>query len=164
MVSQKIYDLAHRIVAASTDKGLSITTVESCTGGLIAGAITEIAGSSAMFMQGFVTYSNEAKTELVQVPVNVLQNHGAVSQEVARAMAQGALSAANANIAISVTGIAGPGGGTAEKPVGLVWFGRATKEGTQCWSQNFEDTGRTDIRQAAVLFALERIGEAVEEW
>jgi nicotinamide-nucleotide amidase len=161
MFSQEISTLATRIVSTASDKGLSVTTVESCTGGLIAGAITEASGSSAIFNRGFVTYSNESKTDLVGVPCELLEKHGAVSSEVAEAMAEGARHAAKADVAISATGIAGPSGGTAEKPVGLGWFGRSTSEGTESWSQVFDDRGRSEVRQAAVQYALQRILESL---
>ena len=127
--------------------GLKIATAESCTGGLIAGLLTEIAGSSDVFERGFVTYSNAAKMQLLGVPKGMLQTHGAVSEETAAAMAKGALAASLADIAVAVTGVAGPGGGTAEKPVGLVHFGLARK-GAQVRTdkQVFADNGRTQIR------------------
>lgn len=104
-------------------RGWMLTTAESCTGGLIAGACTERAGSSAWFERGFVTYSNAAKTELLGVPAPLIDTHGAVSEPVVRAMVQGALAHAHAQVAVAVTGVAGPGGGTAAKPVGTVWLG-----------------------------------------
>ena len=107
----------------------TLATAESCTGGLIAAALTHIAGSSAIVECGFVTYSNAAKTRLLGVSAELIAQHGAVSEPVAAAMAQGALIHSDATIAISVTGIAGPGGGSVEKPVGLVWFGRALRHG-----------------------------------
>ena len=107
--------------------GLTIATAKSCTGGLVAGLLTEIPGSSAVFERGFVVYSNEAKEELLGIPAETLARHGAVSEPTARAMAEGALKASRADIAVSVTGVAGPDGGTAEKPVGLVWFALARR-------------------------------------
>ena len=157
MYSQEILYLASRVVSLANDKDLRVTTAESCTGGLISGAITEIAGSSSVFNQAFVTYSNQSKTDLVAVPHELLQQHGAVSSEVAAAMANGARLAAKADIAISVTGIAGPTGGTPEKPVGLVWFARSTIDGTESWSQVFDNRGRSEVRQSAVQYALERV-------
>ena len=133
-----------------------IATAESCTGGLIAGALTEIAGSSAVVDRGFVTYSNEAKNEMLGVPMPLIETHGAVSGEVAEAMAKGALKNSNASLTVSVTGIAGPGGGTAEKPVGLVWFGVADAAG-HCASHRhlFPEGSRQDIRASAVETALQ---------
>ena len=110
--------------------GLRIATAESCTGGLLAGRLTDVAGSSDVLERGFVTYSNEAKTELLGVPAVLIAKHGAVSAQVARAMAEGALAHGPAEVAVAVTGIAGPGGGTKEKPVGTVFIGLAGKFGT----------------------------------
>src|SRR5262245_12617817 len=112
---QRILDLAAEVLARARAAGLKIATAESCTGGLVAGALTEIAGSSDVFERGFVTYSNEAKRELLGVLPDLLDRHGAVSLEVARAMAEGAVKHAHAQVAVSVTGIAGPGGGSPEK-------------------------------------------------
>ena len=118
-------NLAAALVTAAETKNTLIATAESCTGGLIAGAITEIPGSSTAFDRGFVTYTNEAKTEMLGVPSSLIASKGAVSEEVAAAMAEGALENSRAGLTVSVTGIAGPTGGTAEKPVGLVCFGLA---------------------------------------
>lgn len=112
--------------------GLKIATAESCTGGLVAASLTAIAGSSDVFERGWVTYSNEAKSESLGVPMELIAEKGAVSSEVAEAMARGALRRARADVAVSITGIAGPGGGSPEKPVGLVFIGLARKDG---WSQ-----------------------------
>ena len=120
-----LYSLAEATLAALRARGWMVVTAESCTGGLIAGALTEIAGSSDVVDRGFVTYSNAAKIEMLGVPAEMIAAHGAVSAEVARAMAEGALVRSRAQIAVAVTGIAGPGGGSAGKPVGLVWFGCA---------------------------------------
>ena len=133
-----------------------LTTAESCTGGLIAAACTELAGSSAWFERGFVSYSNEAKTELLGVAPALLAEHGAVSEPVARAMAAGALARSRAQVALSVTGIAGPSGGSAHKPVGTVWFGWATPEGL--WSEcRVFAGGRAEVRQATVAHSLARL-------
>lgn len=129
---------------------------ESCTGGMIAAAITDIAGSSDVFDRGFITYSNEAKMEMLGVSPQTLQSHGAVSRQTALEMASGALARSQAGIALAVTGIAGPGGGSAEKPVGLVWFGVAVKgQPTIAQSRIFDDKGRAFIRTEAVRTALE---------
>ena len=114
------------MLAAARARGLRIATAESCTGGLVAGALTAIAGSSDVFDRGFVTYSNEAKAEMLGVDPRLIETHGAVSPETAEAMAKGALAHARADIVVAVTGIAGPGGGSAQKPVGLVYFGTAS--------------------------------------
>lgn len=135
------------------ERGMHMTTAESCTGGLIAKRITDIAGSSAYFDFGFVTYSNEAKMQLLGVPAETLAQHGAVSEEVVGAMAQGALTAAHADVAVAVSGIAGPDGGTAEKPVGTVCFGLAAKDGV--WTKTLHLWGsRTDIRDRTATQAL----------
>ena len=134
-------------------RGLMMATAESCTGGLIAGACTEISGSSEWFERGFVTYSNAAKCELLDVPVALIDQHGAVSEPVARAMAAGALAHSPAQLAVAVTGVAGPTGGSAEKPVGTVWFGWATPQGVFTEHQRF-DGDRAAVRQATVQHAL----------
>lgn len=135
--------------------GLQITTAESCTGGLIAGALTALPGSSAIVHGGFVTYANAAKVAMVGVPQATLDAHGAVSNQTAQAMAEGALTAADVDLAIAVTGIAGPGGGSAEKPVGLVHFGVARRDHeTLLDAQRFGDLGRHEIRVATVRHAL----------
>ncbi|WP_051630820.1 CinA family protein [Afifella pfennigii] len=142
-------------------KGLRIATAESCTGGGVAAALTDIAGSSAVFERGFVTYSNEAKAELLSVPQDVLARHGAVSEEVARAMVAGTLARAPAELAVAVTGVAGPGGGTAQKPVGLVWFA-AARRGAEPISteRRFNpELGRSGIRTASVAEALKLLME-----
>lgn len=136
--------------------GLTIATAESCTGGLIAAALTEVAGSSDVVDRGFVTYSNEAKNEMLGVPAGIIATHGAVSEPVARAMAEGALAYSHADIAVAVTGIAGPGGATPAKPVGLVHIaaarhGHATLH-RQC---RFGDQGRGQIRLRSVLAAFD---------
>ncbi|MBU6235324.1 MAG: CinA family protein [Alphaproteobacteria bacterium] len=146
--------LVARLFEKLKDKGCMIATAESCTGGLIAAHITEIAGSSAYFDRGFVTYSNDAKTRQLGVPAALIEAHGAVSAEVAEAMAQGALEHSEADIAIAVTGIAGPTGGTPQKPVGLVYIGIATWDGAKAHEHHYTG-GRTSIRQQTVTHALE---------
>jgi nicotinamide-nucleotide amidase len=146
--------LAHSLVQSYTARGLKIATAESCTGGMIAAAITDIAGSSAVFDRGFVTYSNEAKTEMLGVAPELIAQHGAVSEEVARAMALGALARSKADVAVSVTGIAGPGGGTAEKPVGTVWFGLAVRGGDVLTEGQLFAGDRAGVRIASVNHAL----------
>jgi nicotinamide-nucleotide amidase len=135
-------------------------TAESCTGGLIAGALTSVAGSSAILYGGFVTYSNEAKSAMIGVPAELIERHGAVSEQVARAMAEGARKTAGVDLAIATTGIAGPGGGSDEKPIGLVHFGLTTAKGTTHREERFGDLGRDQIRQESVRVALEMMLEA----
>ncbi|WP_428485586.1 CinA family protein [Rhodopila sp.] len=152
---------AASLLAACRTKGVRLATAESCTGGLIAAALTAITGSSDVVDRGFVTYSNEAKNEMIGVPMPMIQAHGAVSEAVARAMAEGALSRSRAAIAVSVTGVAGPGGGSTEKPVGLVWFGVA-RTGLPLISQRHVFPGdRTEIRAATVLHAFRLIHDSL---
>lgn len=153
------HSLALELVQKLHIHRLKFTAAESCTGGLIASAVTAIPGSSSVFDFGFITYSNEAKTQMIGVPSHLFEQVGAVSEEVARAMAEGALKTAHAHVAVSVTGIAGPGGGTAEKPVGTVWFGRAFRlsDGsidTHTQRVNFGEIGRGAVREASAEFAL----------
>jgi nicotinamide-nucleotide amidase len=133
-----------------------MATAESCTGGMISAACTDLAGSSAWFERGFVTYSNEAKTELLGVDASLIKQHGAVSEEVARAMAQGAVTRSHAQVAVAVTGVAGPTGGSAAKPVGTVWFG--FKVGGQLTSEMKRfDGDRAAVRSATVQHAVQRL-------
>jgi nicotinamide-nucleotide amidase len=152
---------AQELVRILTDKKLMLATAESCTGGLVAAAITDVAGSSAVLDRGFVTYSNAAKTEMLGVPAGLIEANGAVSAEVARAMAEGALRNSHAKIAVAVTGVAGPGGGSDLKPVGLVHFACATLEKTIHVEKRFGDLGRDHIRAAAVKTALQLILDCV---
>ena len=152
---------ATSVLIAYRKRGLRIATAESCTGGMIAAALTDVAGSSDVFERGFVTYSNDAKQELIAVPPTILAKYGAVSAETADAMARGALARSRADVAISVTGIAGPGGGSAEKPVGLVWFGVARKVGENLTVREVFAGDRAAIRQAAVVRALDLLEDAV---
>ncbi|CNF06681.1 nicotinamide-nucleotide amidase [Yersinia nurmii] len=138
-------------------RGASVTCAESCTGGWIAKALTDIAGSSAYFDRGFVTYSNEAKHDLLGVAETTLDAYGAVSEEVVREMAVGALHAAQADFALSVSGIAGPDGGTEFKPVGTVWFGFATKAGQVSAEKRAFNGNRDEIRLQATIFALQTL-------
>jgi nicotinamide-nucleotide amidase len=155
---EPLLPLALVVVEDCAAKGLTIATAESCTGGLIAAVLTEIAGSSAVVDRGFVTYSNEAKTGMLDVAPSLIGEYGAVSREVAIAMAEGAIRASPADIAIAVTGIAGPGGGSAEKPIGLVHFSVALRNGlTTHAERRFGDIGRSAVRLAAVEAALEMI-------
>lgn len=148
---------AEELVRALRNKRWTVATAESCTGGLLAGAITDIAGASDVFDRGYVTYSNAAKTEMLGVPSTLIAAHGAVSEAVARAMAEGCLRNSSAHIAISVTGIAGPGGGSDAKPIGLVHFACATQEKTLHLERRFGDVGRDIVRLAAVDDALQLV-------
>ena len=140
---------------------LTVATAESCTGGLLAAALTSISGSSAVVERGFVTYTNAAKTQSLGVPHSLLNAHGAVSGEVAVAMAEGALSRSNADVAVSITGIAGPGGATDNKPVGLVYFGLAREHmRTVMAERRFGNIGRDAIREASVNVALDLLKQA----
>lgn len=141
--------------------GWHLATAESCTGGLMAATCTDIAGSSNWFERGFVTYSNEAKTELLGVPQGLIALHGAVSEPVVRAMAAGALAHSPVQVAIAVTGVAGPGGGSTDKPVGTVWFGFALPSGIVSEVKHFEGN-RAAVRQATVQHALARVAELVQ--
>jgi nicotinamide-nucleotide amidase len=151
-------DLAHaaaRVLARCRARGLTLATAESCTGGLVAGALTEIAGSSDVVDRGFVTYSNAAKQAMLGVSTAILERHGAVSRETAEAMARGALAHAPVDLAVAITGIAGPGGGSAEKPVGLVHFAAAARDGRVIHREKrFGDIGRAEVRLRAVAEAL----------
>lgn len=153
-------DLSHKangILAACRKHGTKLATVESCTGGLLSAVLTELPGSSDMFTHGFITYANEAKTEMVGVDAALIKHHGAVSEAVSRAMAEGALRAAGADISVAITGIAGPGGGSGNKPVGTVHFacamkGKPTMHSHQCFAGD-----RSEIRLSAVDHALDMI-------
>jgi nicotinamide-nucleotide amidase len=152
---------AEVLLAGLRSKGLKLATAESCTGGLVAALLTEIAGSSDVVERGFITYSNEAKHELLGVAEAMLARHGAVSEPVARAMAAGALAHSHADVAVSITGVAGPGGGTAEKPVGLVHLAAARKGGQVLHREcRFGNIGRDGIRMASVEIALQLVTEA----
>jgi len=153
---------AAALLDAYKAKGLKIATAESCTGGLVAALLTEISGSSAVVERGFVTYSNEAKTELIGVPAELIASHGAVSEPVARAMAEGALSHSRADVTVGITGVAGPTGGTAAKPVGLVHFGLTRKGATTVHlERRYGDLGRENVRQRAVEDALSLLEQAL---
>lgn len=154
-------DLLHTLSQRLTQRKQTLSTAESCTGGLLAAALTDVAGSSAYFRYGFVSYANEAKTDLLGVDAAILQQYGAVSSETVQAMAQGALQQAKADFALSISGVAGPGGGSKEKPVGTVWFALADEKGVQskkcCFTGN-----RQEVRQQAVYFALNWLCEYTE--
>lgn len=165
MADDALRALAEAVLATCRARRLMLATAESCTGGMIAATLTDIAGSSDVVERGFVTYSNAAKTDLLGVPPALLAAHGAVSAEVAEAMAAGALARAPVGLAVAVTGIAGPGGGTAEKPVGLVHFGLA-RRGAAVRTENHVFPGdRAEVRRATVMRALELLlaGAGAEE-
>ncbi len=152
--------LARQLVAACRASGLTVATAESCTGGMVAAAITAIARASAIFGAGSVTYSNAAKTAALGVPPGLIDAVGAVSEAVARRMAEGALARSGADLAIAITGIAGPDGGSPQKPVGTVWFGLATRTGPNRTQSRQFPGDRTAIRAAATTHALTMLLEA----
>ncbi|MCC2095606.1 MAG: CinA family protein [Hyphomicrobiales bacterium] len=155
-VERELGVLANKVLEACRARGMKLATAESCTGGLIAALLTSVAGSSDVFERGFVTYSNEAKNEAIGVPADLIARHGAVSGEVARAMAEGAIRFSHADLAVSVTGIAGPGGGSAEKPVGLVHIAGARRgDGMiRVEEHRFGDIGRDKVRNETASAAL----------
>jgi len=158
LLPDDIDSLAEKVVAANSEAGRTVVLAESCTGGLVAGALTEISGSSAVLDRGFVTYSNESKMEMLGVPSDIIETFGAVSIACVWAMAQGALKQSNADVAVAISGVAGPGGGTATKPVGTVVFARAIrgKDGEpEGELKSFGDIGRAEVRRQATLCALE---------
>ena len=154
-------DRATLLLAMCRTATLKLATAESCTGGLIAALLTDIAGSSDVVERGFVTYSNEAKTELLGVPADLLAQYGAVSRETALAMVRGALQNSRAQIAVAVTGVAGPGGGSPDKPVGLVHLAAARSDG-RTWHREmrYGDVGRVQVREATMRTALDVLAEA----
>lgn len=162
MFPDDIQALARQVIEAAAARGLMIAAAESCTGGLVVGALTAVAGSSAVVERGFITYGNAAKREMLGVPAALIETHGAVSEPVARAMATGALSRSAARVTVSVTGIAGPGGGSTDKPVGLVHFGAMGPSGPVHVERRFGDLGREAVRLESVRVALglllDRIG------
>jgi nicotinamide-nucleotide amidase len=161
MFPSDLIERATALIARYRAAGLMAATAESCTGGLIAGLLTEIPGSSNVLERGFVVYSNAAKQELLGVPAETLLEHGAVSEETARAMAEGALRASRADVAASVTGVAGPDGGTAAKPVGLVHFACARRGApTVAREERFGDIGREAVRLASVRVGLDLLEAA----
>jgi nicotinamide-nucleotide amidase len=161
MISPVLIEQAADLLEACKRAGIRLATAESCTGGLIAGVLTAIAGSSDVVERGFVTYSNVSKTEMLGVPPGLIASKGSVSGEVAAAMASGALERSHAHLAIAVTGIAGPDGGSEEKPVGLVWFGLAGQGPVATESQVFPGD-RTAVRVATVAHAFRMIGDRLQ--
>ncbi len=154
MFPPDIHDLARKLIESCKTQKRKVATAESCTGGLIAGALTEIAGASDVFERGFVTYSNQAKSDQLGITPELIEEFGAVSSEAAEAMAQGALQHSSADVAVSATGIAGPGGGSAAKPVGLVYIGLATRAGAVFHYKCLFKGDRDDVRLQAVREAL----------
>jgi nicotinamide-nucleotide amidase len=164
MADRELFERAQALLALCRGKRLTIAAAESCTGGLLAATLTEVAGSSDVFERGFVTYSNDAKEAMLGVAPATLERHGAVSRETAQAMAAGALAHAPADLAVSITGIAGPGGAVAGKPVGLVHFGGASRRGRRIERERrYGDIGRAAVRRAAVLDALAMLSELAEQ-
>jgi PncC family amidohydrolase len=159
VAGRALQEAAERLQAACLDAGLTVAAAESCTGGLVADAITDVAGSSASFLGGVVAYSDAAKMTALGVQAAVLAEHGAVSEETARAMAEGARARFGADLAVAVTGIAGPGGGTAAKPVGLVYLAVAGPDGTDVWRRSWSGT-RLDNKAASAAAALELLRAA----
>ena len=158
----EIETLARLLLEEARGRGWRIVTAESCTGGLVAGALTDIAGSSDVVERGFVTYSNRAKSELLDIPDDLIADCGAVSEPVARAMAEGALARSNAHLSVAITGVAGPGGGSPMKPVGTVHFATAAANGgIRHREERFGELGRTGIRLASVQVALEMMRERI---
>ncbi len=157
MFSAEHLSAAEAVLAACRAAGLKLATAESCTGGLISGCLTAVAGSSDVFERGFVTYTNEAKHDMLGVDPSLFDTHGAVSEELARAMAEGALARSNAQISVAVTGIAGPTGGSAEKPVGLVHIVCARDGADTLHRRHVFGGGRDDVRARTVSAALEMV-------
>jgi nicotinamide-nucleotide amidase len=163
-LSEELRVAATAVLEACRARGLKIATAESCTGGLVAGALTEIAGSSDVLDRGFITYSNAAKQQMLGVPADTLRDHGAVSRQTAEAMARGALGKGGADIVVAITGIAGPGGGSADKPVGLVHFVATSRAGTLTHAEmRYGDIGRTVVRKKSVLQALTMLKQMAEK-
>jgi nicotinamide-nucleotide amidase len=159
-VSDELHSAATDVLETCRTRGLTLATAESCTGGLVAGALTDIAGSSDVVDRGFVTYSNDAKQQMLGVPAETLKTFGAVSRQTAEAMALGALSRAEVDLAVAITGIAGPGGGSKDKPVGLVHFAVAARDGSLAHAEmRYGDIGRLPVRHKSVFQALAMLKE-----
>jgi len=157
---EDLIEQASALLQSCRKAGVTVATAESCTGGLIAGCLTEIAGSSDVVDRAFVTYSNEAKNVMLDVPMRLIERHGSVSESVARTMAEGALAHSFAVLSVAVTGVAGPGGGTAEKPIGLVHLACAKRGGeTRHREERYGDLGRSAIREATIRTAMEMLME-----
>jgi nicotinamide-nucleotide amidase len=164
MLDDDIVDAAKRLLDICKRKHLTLATVESCTGGLIAGTLTDVPGISSILDRGFVTYSNEAKQDMVGVSAATLKAHGAVSRQTAEEMARGAITHAPVDLAVSVTGIAGPDGGSPEKPVGLVHFAVASRSGRLVHAEKrFGDIGRSEVRKQSVLQAFRMLHDLAKD-
>ena len=161
MIESSLHRLAADVIAEAAAQKVTVATAESCTGGLVSAALTAIPGSSAVFTHGFVTYANEAKQDLLGVDEALIQQHGAVSRQVAEQMAAGARLRSRSDIAISITGVAGPGGGTAEKPVGLVWFALAGPFGIRADRKVFPESSRDVVRLLAARHALRSLKRGI---
>jgi nicotinamide-nucleotide amidase len=162
MFSLEIETLARLLIDEARERRLRIVTAESCTGGLVSAAITAVAGASDVFDRGLITYSNRAKQDLLGIAGDMLADYGAVSEPVARMMAEGALENSNAHVSVAITGVAGPGGGTEMKPVGLVHIATArSNQSVQHRVERFGDLGREEIQFAAVQMALEMLRERI---
>jgi nicotinamide-nucleotide amidase len=160
MVGQELTQAARALLDLCRSKRLILAAAESCTGGLLAATLTEIPGSSDVFERGFITYSNEAKRAMLGITAMTLAKHGAVSRETAEAMATGVLAHAPVDLAVSITGIAGPGGAVPGKPVGLVYLAAASRSGRLIQHERkYGDIGRTQVRRACVIEALAMLGE-----
>jgi nicotinamide-nucleotide amidase len=157
LLPEDIVALARRVVTENIAAGRTVALAESCTGGLVCAALTEIPGSSSVLDRGFVTYSNESKRETLGVPEDIIDTFGAVSVATAWAMAQGALDHSGADVAVAISGIAGPGGGTEQKPVGTVVFAKAIRGSEECEAEerHFDEVSRAEVRRQAALVALE---------
>jgi nicotinamide-nucleotide amidase len=164
MMGEDVRDAAARVLDTCRTRRLMVATAESCTGGLVAAALTEIAGSSDVVDRGFVTYSNAAKMAMLGVLPETLEASGAVSRQTAEAMAQGAVANSRADLAVAITGVAGPGGGSPEKPVGLVHFATAARDGRlRHREERFGDLGRAEIRRRSVLVALAMLQDRADQ-
>jgi nicotinamide-nucleotide amidase len=163
MLDEDIVEAAKSLLAICRRKNLLVATAESCTAGLVAGTLSEVPGVSSILDRGYITYSNQAKHEMLGVPLDVLNRHGAVSRETAEAMVRGVLGHSRVHLAVSVTGIAGPDGGSAEKPVGLVHFAAATRSGKLTHAEKrYGDIGRANVRKQSVLQAFRMLHELAE--
>jgi len=155
MFDAMLIEKAERLLKTCGERHMRVATAESCTGGLIAALLTEIPGSSVVIGRSFITYSNRAKRDVLNVPAELLQQHGAVSEQVVRAMAQNTFDMTTAHLTVAVSGIAGPGGGSAEKPAGTVHMATATADGVTHMCHQFGDIGRTQVRLATVNAAMD---------
>jgi len=163
MIDEELRLAAQRLIETFAARGLTVATAESCTAGLVTAALTEIPGSSAVVCCGFCTYSDQSKQTMLGVPADTLARHGAVSRETAEAMAAGALARSTADLTVAITGIAGPGGGSAQKPVGLVHFASAARDGRRAQrEERFGDIGRAQVRRRSVQVAFAMLEDLVD--